>query len=72
MMAAALLPRLGKNSLVLLAEHDEATDNETTIRALGKAAVPFKTIPGTKHGMQFDAPEAVVSELTRFLDPVEV
>lgn len=72
MMAAALLSRLGKNTLVLLAEHDEATDNETTIRALGKAAVPWKTIPGTKHGMQFDAPAAVVSELTQFLDPVEV
>jgi pimeloyl-ACP methyl ester carboxylesterase len=52
--------------LVVLAEHDEATDNAPTramFDALPHAAIV--TLP-TRHGVQFDAPEALAERVSAF------
>ena len=58
------LRKLGMPIVLVLAEHDEATDNAATVAAFEKIPnVEVVTLP-TRHGVQFDAPEAV-AELIR-------
>jgi pimeloyl-ACP methyl ester carboxylesterase len=53
------LRKLGMPIVLVLAEHDEATDNAATAAAFKKVPnVEVVTLP-TRHGVQFDAPEAV-------------
>lgn len=67
-LAMAKLRRISAPLLVLLAEHDAATDNEATRRALSRLPAPqveIVTLP-THHGMQFEAPDAVASAIDAF------
>ena len=69
-LGAAALLRLRKLKsplLVILAEHDEATDNAATRVAFSPYARRLETVPGS-HGVQFDAPGAVVAHIVGFVD----
>lgn len=68
-LALARLHRLAMPRLVVLAEHDEATDNDAALRALGRlpsGSVEVVTLP-TRHGVQFEAPEALAAVLDGFV-----
>lgn len=69
--AIARLRRLELPMLLLLAGQDEATDNAATLATFGRlgSRVDTVTLP-TRHGMQFDAPNAVVEHITRFTSRV--
>jgi alpha-beta hydrolase superfamily lysophospholipase len=70
-LVTAAMARLGSLAvplLVLLAEDDEATDNEATCAALRRVRgdrVDIVTLPG-RHGLQFDAPQLVVDHVLSF------
>jgi pimeloyl-ACP methyl ester carboxylesterase len=68
--AAVRLRKLDVPILLLLAEHDEATDNAAT-RAMFEAlaSVRIVVLP-TRHGVQFDAPEAFASHIRAFVDRI--
>jgi alpha-beta hydrolase superfamily lysophospholipase len=66
--ASARLRRLDRPTLVLLAEGDEATDNEAARAALARldaGVVEIRSTP-SGHGMQFDAPGFVCDALIAF------
>ncbi len=70
MGAVMALPKLSLPTLVLLADNDEATDNDDADAGMAKAsraAVTRRTAPGA-HGMQFDSPDVVTGELVAFMD----
>lgn len=72
MGALMALPKLSLPTLVLLAEDDEATNNDDADAGLARASaatVTRRTAPGA-HGMQFDAPEIVTSAMMSFMDTV--
>ncbi len=64
------LRKLPAPVLVLLAEDDEATDNEATRQYFAKLPVDrveLGTVPG-RHGVQFDAPTQVTERIVAFVD----
>lgn len=73
MLAAALLARAPRPTLVLLAEHDDATDEAATRRAIERlpdatrARFTLEPVPGTRHGLLFDAPDAVARRVLEHL-----
>ncbi len=72
MGALARLRRLSAPLLVLLAEGDEATDNDAVNRAV--AVLPAERVKidtvVSGHAMQFDAPDFVTSRILAFADAV--
>lgn len=66
--ASARLRRLDRPTLVLLAEGDEATDNDAARAALTRVDASLLEILSTPsgHGMQFDAPGFVTDALIAF------
>lgn len=71
MGAHIALRKLSVPTLVVMAEHDEATDNADVEKAIAKLDVSATTIPGA-HGLQFDAPAALAKALVEFFDGVRV
>lgn len=69
MGAHMALRKLSVPTLVVMAEHDEATDNDDVQTALTKLDVTATTIAGA-HGLQFDAPDVLAKTLTDFFDGV--
>jgi len=68
MGARLKLPKLQVPLLVVLASDDRATDNDETLRGIGKltgSRAVFRTIAGA-HGLQFDAPDALAREIAEF------
>ncbi len=69
-MAALRLARVRAPVLVVLAEHDGATDNAETTRVL--AAVPEArrqtVVLPSRHGVIFDVPESLARAITSFVD----
>jgi pimeloyl-ACP methyl ester carboxylesterase len=66
--AAAALRTLQTPLLVVLADDDQATDNDATragVEALPADRRRIVTLP-SKHGVQFDAPDPVARHLTAF------
>ncbi|MCR9160656.1 MAG: alpha/beta hydrolase [Nannocystaceae bacterium] len=69
MGAHMALRKLSVPTLVVMAEHDEATDNAAVQQAIAKLDVASTTIPGA-HGLQFDAPDALANAMIGFFDAV--
>ncbi|MBC8072104.1 MAG: alpha/beta fold hydrolase [Deltaproteobacteria bacterium] len=70
-LALARLPRLTVPTLLVLAEHDGATDNLATTAAFERLAPERRhlvTLP-TRHGVSFEAPAALAEAITRFAFP---
>ncbi len=70
-LALARLPRLAVPCLLVLAEHDGATDNAATLAAFAKLAperLTVVTLP-THHGVSFEAPAALGEAIVRFAFP---
>lgn len=70
--AAIRLRKLDVPTLVVLAEDDEATDNEATTAFFAKLPperIRTRTVPG-RHGVQFDAPTETVASICDFIDTV--
>ena len=68
MGARLKLPKLQVPLLVVLASDDRATDNDETLRGIGKltgSRAVFRTIAGA-HGLQFDAPDALARAIAEF------
>lgn len=70
-LSSAAVMRLRKQTvpiLLVLAEDEQATDNEATLRAFGRLS-PTQwqsvTVPG-KHGVQFDAPDRTAAAILEF------
>ena len=71
-IAAARLRRLDLPVLLLLAERDDAVDNERTQAAfekLDEALLTTRTLD-SRHGLLFDAPSEFVDEVGRFVDRI--
>ena len=69
LIATARLPQLTQPLLLLLAANDEAVDNEQTLKAvqrLRRTTVTSATLV-CQHGMQFEAPQEIVSQISRWL-----
>lgn len=65
-LAAARLRKLTPPTLVLLGEDDDASDNAAARRQAERLTrAEIVALPG-RHGIQFDAPDAVVAHVTRF------
>jgi alpha-beta hydrolase superfamily lysophospholipase len=68
--AMARMRRLQAPLLVVLADNDEATDNAAALAAFARIAGPRRprtvTIGG-RHGLQFDAPDALGDQLVAFI-----
>lgn len=69
MGAHMALRKLSVPTLVVMAEHDDATDNDNVKKAIAKLDVTATTIAGA-HGLQFDAPEALAKALVGFFDGI--
>lgn len=68
-MATPRLRRLELPMLLLLAEHDEATDNAATLAAFAKLPAErwnTVTLPA-RHGVQFDAPDLTAEHIATFV-----
>ena len=68
--ATIRLRKLAVPVLVVLADEDEATDNEATetyFRKLPCDRVRIERVPG-RHGVQFDAPRETTAAITAFID----
>lgn len=63
--ALVRLRKLDVPMLLVLAEHDEATDNAATRAAFPR--VPTVVLPA-RHGVQFDAPDALLQQLLTFAE----
>lgn len=64
-LALARLPRLELPTLLVLAEHDGATDNAATLAAFGRVAESRRrvvTLP-TRHGVSFEAPQQLAAAI---------
>jgi len=73
--AAALtrLPKLGVPMTLVLAEHEDATDNAATLAAFARFSseqLRQITLP-TRHGVQFEAPQELAGELVSLVHRVE-
>jgi alpha-beta hydrolase superfamily lysophospholipase len=70
MSAQIRLPKLELPILLLLAEHDRATDNAATLRAFERLAKERLTIETLKsaHGMQFEVAGALADAIARFTE----
>jgi acylglycerol lipase len=69
LFAAARLAQLAHPVLLLLAAHDQVVDNKTTLarfQKLRRAAVTSMTLP-CNHGMQFEAPQEIASNIKNWL-----
>ena|SRR5689334_14558 len=69
LIAAARLAELTQPVLLLLAAYDQTVDNKTTLarfQKLRKAAVTSATLP-CNHGMQFEAPKEIASNIRNWL-----
>jgi acylglycerol lipase len=67
-LALARLPRLSMPCLLVLAEHDGATDNAATLAAFERIAPERRrlvTLP-TQHGVSFEAPTALGEAIAHF------
>jgi len=70
-LALARLPRLAVPVLLVLAEHDGATDNVATLAAFEQVPHERRTIVTlpTRHGVSFEAPAALGEAIVRFALP---
>lgn len=69
-VALARLPRIQVPTLLVLAEHDGATDNAQTLAAFERVGAERRrvvTLP-THHGVSFEAPEALAAAMVEFVD----
>jgi acylglycerol lipase len=69
LIAAARLAQLAHPVLLMLAARDQAVDNKTTLarfQKLRNAAVTSLTLP-CSHGMQFEAPREIASNINNWL-----
>lgn len=69
LFAAAKLAQLTHPVLLLLAAHDQAVDNKTTLarfQKLRKAALASATLP-CNHAMQFEAPQEIANNIKNWL-----
>ena len=69
LVAAARLAQLTHPVLLLLAAHDQAVDNKTTLARFQKirgASVTSATLP-CNHGMQFEAPQEIAGNIQHWL-----
>jgi acylglycerol lipase len=69
LIAAARLAQLTHPVLLLLAAHDQVVDNKTTLarfQKLRRAALSSATLP-CNHGMQFEAPQEIASNIKNWL-----
>jgi pimeloyl-ACP methyl ester carboxylesterase len=67
--AVAHLAQLTHPVLLLLAAHDQAVDNKTTLarfQKLRKAALTSATLP-CNHAMQFEAPQEIANNIKNWL-----
>ncbi|MFO0633960.1 MAG: alpha/beta fold hydrolase [Nannocystaceae bacterium] len=64
-LALARLPRLELPTLLVLAEHDGATDNAATLAAFERVGASYRsvvTLP-TRHGVSFEAPQQLAAAI---------
>jgi len=69
-IASMRLRRLEQPLLLLLAERDEAVDNARTLAAFGQLDAERLTVRtlDSRHGIPFDAPDAFVHEVARWVE----
>jgi len=71
--ALRCLPQLMLPTLLVLADRDEATDNERTLRTFQKIGKDRLTVAWCRasHGIQFDAPDELLTHLMSWIEAAE-
>jgi alpha-beta hydrolase superfamily lysophospholipase len=71
--ALRCIPQLVLPTLLVLADRDEATDNERTLRAFQNVGKDRLTVVGCRasHGIQFDAPDELLTSLLAWINAAE-